>query len=66
MNKLCEEGKCIIMITSDMEELIGMSDRIVVLAEKTIAGELARDEINQESILELASCGANSVKSMEA
>jgi len=66
MNELCEEGKCIIMITSDMEELIGMSDRIVVLAEKTISGELIRSEINQERILELASVSNNPVKAMEA
>jgi ribose transport system ATP-binding protein len=55
MNELCAEGKCIIMITSDMEELLGMSDRIVVFAERTLAGELAKERFSQEAILELAS-----------
>jgi ribose transport system ATP-binding protein len=55
MNELSAEGKCIVMITSDMEELLGMSDRIVVLAERSLAGELAKEEFSQEAILELAS-----------
>jgi ABC-type sugar transport system ATPase subunit len=65
MNQLCAEGKCIIMVTSDMEELLGMSDRIVVFAEHELAGELTRDGFSQEAILELASGGHN-VKKMEA
>ncbi len=55
MNQLCEEGKCVIMITSDMEELLGMSDRIVVFGEKCLAGELTKEEFSQERILDLAS-----------
>ena len=55
MNELCRDGKCIIMITSDMEELLGMSDRIVVFAEHELAGELKKEEFSQEAILELAS-----------
>jgi ABC-type sugar transport system ATPase subunit len=43
------------MITSDMEELINMSDRIVVLSEGRKTGELARDEFDQETILQLSS-----------
>lgn len=57
MNGLCAEGKCVIMITSDMEELLGMSDRIVVFAERRLAGELTREQFSQEAILELASGG---------
>lgn len=55
MNKLVAEGKSIIMITSDMEELLGMSDRIVVLCEGEYAGELHKDEFSQTAVLELAS-----------
>ena len=55
MNGLCEEGKCVIMITSDMEELLGMSDRIVVFGEKCMAGELTKEEFSQERILDMAS-----------
>lgn len=55
MNELAAEGKTIIMITSDMEELLGMSDRILVFYNGTIAGELQKDEFSQVRILELAS-----------
>lgn len=55
MNELCAEGKAIVMVTSDMEELLGMSDRIVVFAEHEMAGELERGEFSQEAVLELAS-----------
>ncbi len=59
MNGLVEQGKAIIMVTSDMEELLGMSDRIVVFGEKCMAGTLEKDEFSQERILDLASTGAN-------
>ena len=62
MNELCHEGKCIIMITSDMEELLGMSDRIVVFAEQQMAGELTKENFSQEAILELASGGRKGKK----
>ncbi len=55
MNELCTEGKCIIMITSDMEELLGMADRIAVLCEGEFAGEVPKDRFTQEYILEMAS-----------
>lgn len=51
MNDLANQGKAIIMISSDMEELIGMSDRIVVLCKGRMAGSLSKGEISQESIL---------------
>ena len=56
MNDLVEkEGKAILMISSEMEELMGMSDRIVVLAEGKMTGELQKDEFSQETIMEFAS-----------
>ncbi|MGN1147056.1 MAG: sugar ABC transporter ATP-binding protein [Lachnospiraceae bacterium] len=55
MNRLAEEGKGIIMISSDMEEILGMSDRIIVLYEGMVSGELSRDEFSQEKVLEKAS-----------
>ncbi len=60
MNGLAEEGKCIIMVTSDMEELLGMADRIVVFGERCLAGELEKSEFSQERVLDLASTGAAS------
>lgn len=56
MNDLVEkEGKAILMISSEMEELIGMSDRIVVLAEGQMTGELDKSEFSQETIMNYAS-----------
>ena len=45
------------MVTSDMEELLGMSDRVVVFGERCLAGELTKDQFSQEKVLELASTG---------
>jgi ABC-type sugar transport system ATPase subunit len=55
MNRLAEQGKGIIMVSSDMEEILGMSDRIIVLYEGMVSGELSRDEFTQEKVLEKAS-----------
>jgi ribose transport system ATP-binding protein len=55
MNELCAQGKAIIMVSSDMEELLGMSDRIVVLCEGRKTGELDREQFSQETVLRLAS-----------
>lgn len=66
INGLCEEGKCVVMITSDMEELLGMSDRIVVFGERCLAGELTREEFSQERILDLASTNNREKESMGA
>jgi ABC-type sugar transport system ATPase subunit len=55
MNELCARGKAIVMVSSDMEELLGMSDRIVVLCEGRKAGELRKDQFSQETVLRLAS-----------
>jgi len=55
MRELTEKGKSIIMISSEMPELIGMSDRILVMHEGRISGELQKDDFSQEKILEYAS-----------
>lgn len=55
MGELIHSGKTIIMISSEMAELIGMADRIVVLAERHIAGELEKSEFSQELIMQYAS-----------
>lgn len=55
MNQLASEGKAIVMISSDMEELLGMSDRIIVLAEGVLTGEVEKSKFSQNHILELAS-----------
>lgn len=55
MHEMIEAGKTLIMISSEMEELINMSDRIIVLSEGRQAGELEKSEFNQETILKYAS-----------
>lgn len=55
MNELVAQGKAIIMVSSDMEEILGMSDRIIVLHEGLVSGELQRNEFSQEQVLRLAS-----------
>ena len=55
MNDLVEkEGKAILMISSEMEELMGMSDRIIVLSEGDMTGELKKEEFSQETIMAYA------------
>ncbi len=53
MAALAEHGIAIIMVSSDMEEIIGMSDRVVVMHERRIRGVLARRELTQERIARL-------------
>lgn len=55
MNELAEQGKSILMVSSDMEELLGMSERIIVLHEGQKAGELTKEEFSQERVLTCAS-----------
>ena len=54
MGELAQQGYAIIMISSEMPEILGMSDRIVVMCEGRVTGELSREEATQEKILELA------------
>ncbi len=53
MAELAEHGIAIIMVSSDMEEIIGMSDRVVVMHERRIKGVLARSELTQKRIARL-------------
>lgn len=55
MNTMAAQGKSIIMISSEMEEILGMSDRIIVLHEGMVVGEILKEEFSQENILQLAS-----------
>lgn len=55
INQLAAEGKSIIMISSDMEELLGMSDRIAVFCEGRLSGIIGREEFNAERVLKYAS-----------
>lgn len=65
MTELAKQGKGIIMISSEMPELIGMSDRILVMSHGKIVGELERTEYTQERILEFASTEKEGVEEHE-
>ena len=54
MADLAAQGKCVVMISSEMPELIGMADRVMVMCEGKKAGELEGDAINEEEIMRLA------------
>ena len=45
------------MISSDLEEILGMSDRVLVMHQGKIAGELPRDRLSEEAIMQLATGG---------
>ena len=54
MDTLAKEGKSIIMISSETPELLGMSDRIIVMHEGDMTGEFKRDELNQDTLMACA------------
>ena len=51
---LADSGVAILMISSDMEEVIGVSDRIAVMHEGTISGFLERGDFSEHNVLQLA------------
>jgi len=57
MEKLASEGMAILMISSEMEELLAISDRVIVMHEGEITGKLSKDEITEQSVMELATGG---------
>jgi ribose transport system ATP-binding protein len=54
LRELAEQGKAIVMISSELPEILRMSDRIVVMCEGRITGELMPEEATQERIMQLA------------
>jgi len=54
MGELAKQGKAIIMVSSEMPEILGMSDRIVVMCDGSLVGEINRADATQEKIMELA------------
>lgn len=57
MNELVSEGACVIMISSELPEILGMADRIIVVHEGRITGEFSRENANQEMIMKAATGG---------
>ncbi|MET0257548.1 MAG: sugar ABC transporter ATP-binding protein [Methylobacterium sp.] len=54
MHELADRGIAVLMISSELPEIVGMSERVVVMREGVVTGELARDEISEEAVVELA------------
>jgi ribose transport system ATP-binding protein len=60
MRGLAKNGVAVLMISSDMEEVLGVSDRILVMHEGQISGQLGREEYSEEAVMRLAVGGGNS------
>ncbi|MEV6671253.1 sugar ABC transporter ATP-binding protein [Streptomyces sp. NPDC051162] len=54
VNELTAAGRAVLMISSDLPEVLGMSDRVLVMAQGRIVGELAGEEATQDAVMELA------------
>ncbi|MFF3662112.1 sugar ABC transporter ATP-binding protein [Streptomyces olivochromogenes] len=67
VNELTAAGAAVLMISSDLPEVLGMSDRVLVMAQGRIAGELSADEATQDSVMALAvsTSTTNSVTAVE-
>lgn len=59
MNRLAQEGVAILMISSELPEVLGMSDRVLVMHEGRITGSFSRAEATQELIMHAATGGTN-------
>ncbi len=57
MEQLAKDGVAILFVSSEMEEILGMSDRVLVMHEGRLAGELSRTQLSEESIMNLATGG---------
>ena len=54
MNRLVDDGYSVIMISSDLPDVLGMSDRIYIMAEGQVTGELSREEATEQNIMAMA------------
>ena len=62
MESLCKKGMAIVMISSELPEIMGIADRIVVVCEGRITGELKREEFSAEGLMEYAIGGKGNGK----
>ncbi|MGH7601720.1 MAG: ATP-binding cassette domain-containing protein, partial [bacterium] len=54
INKLTAQGKAVVLVSSELPELMGMSDRMIILSNGRIGGTFTREEATQEAILTAA------------
>lgn len=58
LDELAGQGVAILMISSDLEEILGMSDRVLVLHQGLVTGELSREALSEEAVMRLATGGS--------
>ena len=59
---LAQHGMAVLFVSSEMEEVMGLSDRVLVMHEGEVSGELQKDELSEERIMSLATGGTVSVE----
>lgn len=57
MDRLASEGLAVLFVSSEMDEILGMSDRVLVMHEGRLTGELSREELSEEAVMHLATGG---------
>lgn len=63
INQLAEAGVAILMISSELPEVIGMADRVIVMQEGKLTGEVKKEQMTQEIIMQYATGGEKVVQS---
>jgi ribose transport system ATP-binding protein len=66
MRRLASQGVAVLMVSSDMEEVLGVSDRVAVMHEGRLTGILERDECTEEAVMRLAVGQTDSARACEA
>lgn len=59
IDQMARRGVAVLFVSSEMEEIIGMSDRVIVMHEGRISGQLERNQISEEAIMQLATGSSN-------
>ncbi len=59
MEDLARQGVAVLFVSSEMEEVLGMGDRVLVMHEGRLAGELKRGELSEEAVMQLATGGGS-------
>jgi ribose transport system ATP-binding protein len=54
MEQLASQGMAILFVSSELEEILGMSDRVLVLCEGALTGELNRTQMSEQAVMQLA------------
>jgi ribose transport system ATP-binding protein len=58
MDRLARDGLAVLMISSDLEEVLNMSDRVLVMHQGRLAGTLPRDRLSEQAVMHLATGGS--------